>query len=31
MAFIEEELFQDKRSNVTVYEMLPIDFICTEP
>jgi hypothetical protein len=30
MGFIEGKLFQDKRSNFTVYEMLPIDFYGTE-
>jgi hypothetical protein len=30
MAFIEEELFHDERRNLTVYERLSIDFICTE-
>jgi hypothetical protein len=28
--FIEEELFYDKRRNLTVYERLPVDFIGTE-
>jgi hypothetical protein len=30
MAFIEWKLFHDKRRILTVYERLPVDFICTE-
>jgi hypothetical protein len=30
MAFIEWKLFRNKRMNLTVYENLPVDFICTE-
>jgi hypothetical protein len=30
MAFIERELFHDKRSNLSVYEKLPANFIFTE-
>jgi hypothetical protein len=30
MAFIEMELFHDKKRNLTVYERLPIDFIGKE-
>jgi hypothetical protein len=30
MAFMEEELFQNKRRNLTVYEIFQVDFIDTE-
>jgi hypothetical protein len=30
MTFLEGELFHDKARNLTAYERLPIDFICTE-
>jgi hypothetical protein len=30
MAFIERELFRDKKRNMTVYEMLPREFIRRE-
>jgi hypothetical protein len=29
-AFIEEQLFHDKRPNMTVYEKFPVDFIGRE-
>jgi hypothetical protein len=30
MGFIEEEFFHDKRRNLNVYEMIPVDFICRD-
>jgi hypothetical protein len=30
MEFIEAEFFHDKRTNMTVYEKLPVHFIGTE-
>jgi hypothetical protein len=30
MTFFEGKIFHDKRRNLSVYELLPIDFICAE-
>jgi hypothetical protein len=31
MEFIEVELFHDKRTNLTIYEKIPFDFIACSP